>query len=84
MTIGLNIDMHARRKSWCACTSIIVPGVCKRYASDDNSPISAFAFARQRPRRAALIGIGVSTKADDAICECLRYPDRCRRGAASH
>lgn len=84
MTIGLNVDMHARRKSWCACTSIIVPGVCKRYASEDNSAISAFAFVRQGSRRAALMGIGASTKANDAICECLCHPDRRRRGAVSH
>ena len=84
MTIGLNDDVHARRKSWCACTSIIAPGVCRRYASDDNSVISAFAFVRQGSRRAALMDIGASTKANDAICECLRHLDKRRRGAASH
>lgn len=26
MTIGLNADVHARRKSWCICASIIVLG----------------------------------------------------------
>lgn len=84
MTIGLNVDMHARRKSWYARTSIIVPGVCKRYASDDDSAIFAFAFVRQGSRRAALMGVGASTKTNDAIYECLRYPDRRRRGIVSH
>lgn len=63
-THGVNRGAHARQSS---CR-----GVCKRYASDDNSAISAFAFARQGSRRAALTGIGASTKANDAICECLR------------
>lgn len=83
MTIGLNAGMHAWRKSWCTCTLIIVPGVCKRYASDDNLAISAFAFARLGSRRAALMDIRASTKANDAICECLRHPDR-RRGTVNH
>lgn len=60
--IGLNADVHARRKSWCTCASIIVRGgvkaICQRRSS---LAISAFALARQGLRCAALMGIGAST-----------------------
>ena len=82
MTIGLNVDVHARRKSWCACASIIEPGCASDLPATIIRPSPRLLSQGKEQGLLVLMGIGTSTKANDAICMCLRHPDRCRGALA--
>ena len=73
---GINRDAYVRQSSYWGCESVM--------PATASLAISAFALARLGLKCAALMGIGASTKANDAICEYFRHPDWRRRGAVNH